>query len=136
MRTPCARGGSGPVRALPAAVAVLLSAGCTAVADGAAGPVSSCAYVVEYDGRRYLGGEEIDAPAGKAIGTATRPGCDDTPGDSGEGDPPTPVTVHAVEGVDPRVALAVAEAPGDVRLVTADSVREPPPEVRRLLGAS
>ncbi|GAA2422075.1 DUF6281 family protein [Streptomyces glaucus] len=120
-------GGSRTAWALPAVVAAAVSAGCASPPGGSGGAGSSCAYVVEYDGRRYLGGEETDAPLGEPIGTATLLACDDTPGDGDDGAGPRPLAAYAVEGVDPGVAVAVAEGPGDVRLVTAGSATASPP---------
>ncbi|MFJ3618732.1 DUF6281 family protein [Streptomyces iakyrus] len=123
---------------LLAAILAPLSVACTSVSspddDTDARPAPSCAYVVEYDGRTYLGREETDVPVGKSLGAATRPPCDDTPGDGDDGEGPALVTAFAVRGVDPAVAIAVAEDPGAYRLVVADSVEELPPELRKLTG--
>ncbi|NEE12627.1 hypothetical protein G3M58_40005 [Streptomyces sp. SID7499] len=126
---------------LLAAALASLSVGCTSVSspdddtDGARS-APSCAYVVEYDGRTYLGRAETDVPVGKSLGAATRPACDDTPGDGDDGEGPALMTAFAVRGVDPAVAVAVAEDPGEYRLVVADSVRELPPELRKVTGHS
>ena len=126
---------------LLAATLASLSVGCTPASspdddtDGAR-PAPSCAYVVEYDGRTYLGREETDVPVGKSLGAATRPACDDTPGDGDEGEGPALMTAFAVRGVDPAVAVAVAEDPGAYRLVVADSVKELPPELRKVTERS
>ncbi|MBB6419118.1 DUF6281 family protein [Streptomyces sp. AK010] len=125
---------------LLAAALASLSVGCTSASspddtDGAR-PAPSCAYVVEYDGRTYLGREETDVPVGKSLGAATRPACDDTPGDGDEGEGPALMTAFAVRGVDPAVAVAVAEGPGVYRLVVADSVKELPPELRKVTERS
>ncbi|MFF8399402.1 DUF6281 family protein [Streptomyces sp. NPDC016172] len=115
---------------LLAATLASLSVGCTSVSsdddtDGAR-PEASCAYVVEYDGRTYLGREETDVPVGKSLGAATRPACDDTPGDGDEGEGPALMTAYAVKGIDPSVAIAVAEAPGRSRLVLVDTATDLP----------
>lgn len=125
---------------LLAATLASLSVGCTSVSsdddtDGAR-PAPSCAYVIEYDGRTYLGREETDVPVGKSLGAATRPACDDTPGDGDEGEGPALMTAFAVRGVDPAVAVAVAEDPGEYRLVVADGVKELPPELKKLTDRS
>ncbi|MFF6917811.1 DUF6281 family protein [Streptomyces sp. NPDC012466] len=105
-----------------------LSVGCTSVSsdgdtDGAR-PEASCAYVVAYDGRTYLAREETDVPVGESLGAATRPACDDTPGDGDEGEGRALMTAYAVKGIDPGVAIAVAEAPGRNRLVLVDTVTD------------
>ncbi|MFE6200099.1 DUF6281 family protein [Streptomyces sp. NPDC057838] len=123
---------------LPVVAAVApLSAGCSpSPPDGGARPAPSCAYVVEYDGRTYLGREETDVPLGRSLGPATRPACDDTPGDGDDGEGPAPTAAFAVRGVDPAVAVAVAEGTGAYRLVVAESAGELPPALRKLTGGS
>ncbi|MFJ8593244.1 DUF6281 family protein [Streptomyces sp. NPDC093598] len=127
----------GPVGALLAAALLSLSVGCTSVSssdddtDGAR-PEASCAYVVEYDGRSYLGREETGIPVGKSLGAATRQACDDTPGDGDDGEGPALMTAFTVQGVDPGVAVAVAEDTDQYRLVVADTVKDLPPELKKL----
>ncbi|WP_175434073.1 DUF6281 family protein [Streptomyces hawaiiensis] len=123
----------GPVRTLLAAALAMLSVGCTAgSSDDTARPEASCAYVVDHDGRTYLGRDETGIPVGKPLGGATRAACDDTPGDGDAGEGPALMTAFTVRGVDPGVAIAVAEDPGEYRLVVADTVRELPPELKKL----
>ncbi|MET9395065.1 DUF6281 family protein [Streptomyces sp. NPDC006624] len=119
------------------AVLVPLTAGCAPSSpDADARPAPSCAYVVEYDGRTYLGREETGVPVGRSLGSATRPACDDTPGDGDDGEGPVLTTAFAVPGVDPAVAVAVAEDTGAHRLVVAESVDRLPPELRKLTDRS
>ncbi|MZF90082.1 DUF6281 family protein [Streptomyces sp. SID5643] len=126
-----------PARALLAATLLSLSAGCTGASpDAEARPQASCAYVIEYDSRTYLGREETDVPVGESLGSATRPACDDTPGDGDDGEGRALMTAFAVKGVDPAVAIAVAEDPGAYRLVVADTVTELPPELRKVTDGS
>ena len=132
--------GRGRAWALLAAALAPLSAGCTSESssddgDGAR-PAPSCAYVVEYDGRTYLGREETDVPLGKSLGGATRPACDDTPGGGDDGEGPALMTAFAVRGVDPGIAIAVAEDTGAYRLVVADTVKELPPELKKVTDRS
>ncbi|WP_309098072.1 DUF6281 family protein [Streptomyces sp.] len=121
--------------ALPVtAVVVLLSTGCAPSSpDDGAQPEASCAYVVEYDGRTYLGGTETSVPLGRPLGPATVPACDDTPGD-GDGEGPVLTTAFAVRGVDPAVAVAVAEGTDAHRLVVASHVEDLPPGLRKPTG--
>lgn len=121
--------------AVLAVAAAPLVAGCAPSPSPAGGaqPEASCAYVVEYGGRSYLGGEETEVPVGEPLGTATLPACDDTPNDGGDGQGPVSVTAFTVRGVDPAVAVAVAEDAGTYRLVVADSDQKLPPELRKLL---
>ncbi|MEV0242981.1 DUF6281 family protein [Streptomyces sp. NPDC050674] len=137
MKASLPRVDQGPARALLAATLLSLPVGCTVTsADGGGRAEASCAYVVEYDSRRYLGREETDIPVGESLGSATRPACDDTPGDGDDGEGPALMTAFAVRGVDPAVAVAVAEDPGAYRLVVAESVRELPPELRKMTDRS
>ncbi|MFF6875309.1 MULTISPECIES: DUF6281 family protein [unclassified Streptomyces] len=127
----------GPARALLAVTLLSLSVGCTAASpDDEAQPQASCAYVIEYDSRRYLGREVTDVPVGESLGSATRPACDDTPGDGDDGEGPVLMTAFALRGVDPAVAIAVAEDPGAYRLAVADSVKELPPALRKMTDGS
>lgn len=136
MQALLALAGRGRAWALLAATLAPLSAGCTSVSSSDDGdgvrPEASCAYVVEYDSRRYLGREETDVPVGKSLGGATRAACDDTPGDGDDGEGPALMTAFAVRGVDPRVAIAVAEDTDEYRLVVADTVKELPPELKKV----
>ncbi|MEU6913027.1 DUF6281 family protein [Streptomyces olindensis] len=137
MKASLPRTGRGPAWALLAAALAPLSAGCTSTPSGDdARPEASCAYVVEYDSRTYLGREETDVPVGKSLGAATRAGCDDTPGDGDDGEAPALMTAFALPGVDPAVAIAVAEDTDAYRLVVADTVKELPPELRKLTDRS
>lgn len=137
MKTSLPRTGRGPAWALLAAALTPLSSGCTPTPPGdGARPEASCAYVVEYDSRTYLGREETDVPVGKSLGAATRAGCDDTPGDGDDGEGPALMTAFALPGIDPAVAIAVAEDTDAYRLAVADTVRELPPELRKLTDRS
>ncbi|MFF7310246.1 DUF6281 family protein [Streptomyces sp. NPDC008137] len=121
---------------LLAATAAALSVGCASAPPDDAAPAPSCAYVVEYDNRRYLGRGETDVPVEESLGAATRPACDDTPGDGDDGEGPALMTAFAVRGVDPAVAIAVAEDTDAYRLVVADTVEELPPELRKVIDRS
>ncbi|MER6677582.1 DUF6281 family protein [Streptomyces sp. NPDC000983] len=121
---------------LPAVVTAVVwgATGCQASADGpdAGEGAASCAYVVDYDGRRYTDTANIDYERGAELGTATQPPCDDTPGDGDDGGPAHRTTAYRVEGVDPEVAITVGDAPDGVLLVAARPDGELPPEVARL----
>ncbi|MFJ5777443.1 DUF6281 family protein [Streptomyces sp. NPDC093094] len=114
------------------AVTALL-AGCT-VTDGGGEGAASCAYVVLYEGRRYLDHEPADVEVGERLGTAVKPGCDDTGGYPDDpGTPDERVPVYAIEGVDPALAFVLDPSAPDVVLVAEEAERTLPPEVRRLL---
>jgi hypothetical protein len=92
----------------------------------------SCAFVVEYDGHRYFGNAAPVGPVeGRPLGTATQPGCQDTP------DLPAPpdseVEVAEIEGVRPDLAIMIRNR-DDTVLIREDH-GQLPPEVERLLRA-
>jgi hypothetical protein len=125
------------VRVVLVAVAATVSVGCSSGSGDGDGGAASCAYVVEYENRTYLGRGETDIPVEDVLGTATKPACDDTPDDDSDGETaPTSLTAYAVQGVDPSVAIAVGEAPGDVRLALVDTLKKLPPEVKKVIDAS
>ncbi|MGX1886287.1 DUF6281 family protein [Streptomyces sp. NPDC055287] len=92
---------------------------------------------MEYDKRTYIGTDNTDIPVGDKLGAATRPPCDDTPNDDSDGrTKASSTTAYTVEGVDPTIAVAVGDEPGDVRLVVIDSDTELPAEVKKLINGS
>ncbi|WAZ23341.1 DUF6281 family protein [Streptomyces cinnabarinus] len=121
---------------------VLLMAGITALALGAVGcaetsdeageAAASCAYVIDYDNRRYSDVANIDYRRGEKLGTATQPPCDDTPGDGDDGEPTRRITAYAVQGLDPGIAIAVGDAPDDVIFVAVREGGDLPPEIDKL----
>ncbi|MFF8230456.1 DUF6281 family protein [Streptomyces caelestis] len=134
MKTPLQRGRRALVWGLPAAAVVSLSVGCTSPSspDDGGQAEASCAYIVEYDNRRYVGrGETV--PVAESLGAATRPACDDTPSDGDDGEGPALMTAFALKGVDPSVAIAVAEDTDRYRLVVADDLKGLPPELKKLI---
>ncbi|MER5944286.1 DUF6281 family protein [Streptomyces sp. NPDC001928] len=106
-------------RLLPAALLLLVAVGCAQQGvtepDGAA--QASCAYVVTYAERSYLGVANTDFTVGEKLGTATVPECDDTPGDPEGSVPEDRITAYAVEGMDPAVAIAVGDTPAEATLM-------------------
>jgi hypothetical protein len=92
------------------------------VSDG--GAAASCAFVVLYDGHTYLGNAVEATPvAGDALGNGTIPPCNDT-GDAGSTIPAEEVTVTAVQGVPPTVAILL-EGRTDVVLIRDDVTKLP-----------
>jgi hypothetical protein len=67
---------------------------------------------------------------GERLGRATRPTCDDSPGDGDTGEE-TSATAYAVAGVDPSVAITLEGS--DVLVVALERHDDPPPEVTALL---
>ncbi|MEU9555298.1 DUF6281 family protein [Streptomyces fumanus] len=119
-------------RALVAVVTVLVSTACATSGD--AESEASCAFRVEYDGRMYSDVTHVEFEAGRRLGPAVLPGCDDAPGD-GHASPDSTVA-YAIEGVDPRVAIAVDDAPEDVLFVVQSLKGDLPSEVKKLVKGS
>lgn len=107
--------------------------GCSAASDGGGGEgAASCAYVIDYDDRRYSYVANVAYELGEELGTATQPPCDDTPNDGDEDSPASRTTAYKIKGLDPDVAIAVGDAPDDVIFVATRPDGELPPEVQQL----
>ncbi|WP_031477774.1 DUF6281 family protein [Streptomyces bicolor] len=91
--------------------------GCAASGGAGGAAEASCAYLVTYDGRSYLDVANVDFTVGEKLGTATVPGCDDTPNDPGDTVAERRITAYEVEGMDPAVAIAVGDTPAEVTLM-------------------
>ncbi|GGX88794.1 hypothetical protein GCM10010358_48460 [Streptomyces minutiscleroticus] len=129
------RGRRRPLWPLPVAAMALVPVACTTTASDGGVPAASCAYMVEFDGRRYMDVADDGFTVADRIGTAVLPPCDDTPNDDdGTDTVATSAAAYAVEGMDPGVAIAVGDAPDDVRLVAVHRDGGLPTEVRRLIG--
>lgn len=131
-------GRSGSIGILLAAATFAVSVACTSSSDGDGGEsASSCAFLVDYRNRTYSDVANVDFTVEDKLGPATLPPCDDTPNDDDDGRAtPTSTTAYAVEGLDPGIAIAVGEEPGDARFVAVYSGNEIPPEVRKLINRS
>ncbi len=95
---------------------------------------ASCAFVIDYDGHRYLGSAAPVSPAeGTPLGTASQPGCQDTP------DGPKPedseVEVAEIEGVAPEVAITIRGRDDSILIRDDVDYERLPPELTRLLRA-
>ncbi|OEJ36196.1 hypothetical protein AR457_33745 [Streptomyces agglomeratus] len=122
---------------LVAAAITTLSVGCASSSGGGGESASTCAFMVEYDKRRYIGTDNTDISVGDELGAASRPPCDDTPNDNSDGKTTaSSTTAYTVEGVGPALAIAVGDAPDDVRLVVIDSGKELPPEIKKMINRS
>jgi hypothetical protein len=121
------------VWAAVAAAVVASAVACTGVGGGGGEAASSCAFLVEYEGRAYQDVADIPFTVGDALGEAVVPACDDTPNDGDDGVPRSATTAYAVAELDPAIAVAVGHAPGDVRLVVVRRDGELPSEVRELI---
>jgi hypothetical protein len=120
-----------PFAAFLAAGAVLLSASCTSAdGNGNGSAEGACAYRVEYRDHMYGDLAPARFETGERLGRATRPTCDDSPGDGDAGEE-TSATAYAVVGVDPSVAITLEGS--DVLVVALERHDAPPPEVTALL---
>ncbi|MFD5449386.1 DUF6281 family protein [Streptomyces sp. NPDC003470] len=96
---------------------------------------ASCAFRILYQDRAYRDVANVEFTVGRRLGAATEPACDDTGGDQAD-EPGTTVTAYEVDGVPPRVAIAVGDTPGEARFVAVYSGTELPPEVEKLSDGS
>ncbi|MGI5423654.1 DUF6281 family protein [Streptomyces sp. CA-179760] len=117
---------------LAAAVAASVAA-CTSEDDSAEG-AASCVYQVTYEGRTYRDVADVQFTVGSELGTATQPPCDDTGAQNNGEMPSTTETAYSVDGISPKIAIAVGDAPEDVRFVAVHSGDELPPEVKKLIA--
>lgn len=125
-------------RSLLALTAVCLGAGCGGTETDVTGdPQSeaqgSCIFAVQYDGHRYVGhAAPVNPVEGKQLGTATQPGCRDTP------DGPEPdeaeVEVAEIEGVSPDLAITIQGRDDSVLIRDDVDFKRLPPELARLLS--
>ncbi|WP_328493204.1 DUF6281 family protein [Streptomyces sp. NBC_00414] len=132
MRAALPTGRAAAVWTLLSAVLVGLSVACTSSSDSGGESASSCAYLAEYRNRTYSGAEADGFTLGDKLGTATLPPCDDTPNDDSDGEAAASTTAHAIEGVDPGIAIALEQAPDDVIFVNLDSPTKLP-EIKKMI---
>ncbi|MDL5203456.1 DUF6281 family protein [Streptomyces sp. ALI-76-A] len=104
-------------RLLPVTAALFACAVACSPADGGGSSSASCAHLVTYENRTYLGTGDGDFTVGGRLGTATVPECDDTPNDPGDSVPRGETPAYAVEGMDPAVAIAVGDTPAEATLM-------------------
>ncbi|CAL9648098.1 hypothetical protein SUDANB15_06517 [Streptomyces sp. enrichment culture] len=124
-----------PLSSVMVVAAAVLTAACAAQgADGEA--EGSCALTATYGGRTYTGVAGVDSTAGDALGTAEFPPCDDTPGHPDDAGGHEPATVHAVDGVDPRAAIAVRYTSDEFVLLAVRPDGDLPPKAENLAGRS
>ncbi|MFI1567143.1 DUF6281 family protein [Streptomyces sp. NPDC020490] len=137
MRALRATGGTGSAWALAAVVTATAAVGCTASGSGGdGGSAASCAYLVRYQERTYLGTGVAGFTIGEELGAATIPPCDDTPDDDSDGrTTPDLTTAYSIKGVDPSVAIALERAGDDVMFVDVDSGKSLP-EIKELIHGS
>jgi len=117
---------------LVTAFVLLTGCGCRGSSQDAPIVDASCAFIVEYEGHRYVGNYARVSPIeAKPLGIATQPGCQDRPhGRTPEG---TKVEVATIDGVSPEVAITV-QGRDDVILIRDDvDAERVPSALARLL---
>ncbi|MCZ0984562.1 DUF6281 family protein [Streptomyces diastatochromogenes] len=88
------------------------------------------------EGRTYRDVANVEFTVAGKLGAATKPPCDDTGGPDEGHVPATTKIAHAVDGISPKVAIAVGDTPDDVTFVAVYSGNKLPPEVKKLINAS
>ncbi|MEV6703047.1 DUF6281 family protein [Streptomyces sp. NPDC051453] len=112
-------------------VVAALTTACSAQGGGGEAQ-GSCAIAALYGGRTYTQVVNVDFTVGKALGPAEFPPCNDTPGHNDDAARPEPTTAYAVDGLNPRIAIAMRYASDEVMLVAVQPGGSLPPEVKAL----
>ncbi|WP_326660553.1 MULTISPECIES: DUF6281 family protein [unclassified Streptomyces] len=120
---------------LLAGLLAMTAAGCGADASSDEGS-GSCALEFTYQGRTYRDVANVDFTVSDKLGTAVKPPCDDIGGKDEAGGAGTTETAYKVNGLSPRMAIAVGDSPGDAVLVVSYSGSKIPPEVQKLIDGS
>ena len=122
---------------LVAAAVVMSVAACTADSGGGGEASTSCVARYTYQDTTYQDVGNVKFTLGKKLGVATEPPCEDT-GGRGKSEEPAglPETAYEVDGISPKVGIAVGDTPETARFFAASSDSELPPEVQRLIDGS
>ncbi|MEU1482775.1 DUF6281 family protein [Streptomyces sp. NPDC005752] len=119
---------------LAAAAMVTSVAACTA---GSGGAEASCVARYAYQDVTYQDAGDVEITLGEKLGVATESPCEDTGGrGESEEQPGSTATAYEVDGISPKVAIAVGDRPETVRFFAVSSDSEFPPEVRKLIDGS
>ncbi|MDQ0791676.1 DUF6281 family protein [Streptomyces sp. B1I3] len=120
---------------LGAAAMVMSVAACTADSGGG-GAEASCATLYTYQDRSYQDVANVKFTLGKKLGVATQPAsCEDTGGHD-ESEPVMTETAYEVDGISPKVAIAIGDTPKTATFFAVHSGPELPPEVQKLIDGS
>lgn len=130
------------VRVALVAAALIMSTSCAGAGTTQGRAGGSCAALLTYEGHTYLGHalhphDEDDGDgvrAGRRLGAGVVPGCDDTPNGGDRKPTSEPVTVYAIEGVDPVHAVTVDHPAGGTLYIEKASEKTLP-ELRKLIEA-
>ncbi|MEU9058557.1 DUF6281 family protein [Streptomyces sp. NPDC048430] len=119
---------------LVAAAMVTSVAACTADSGGGG---ASCVAQYTYQGITYQDVGNVEFTLGKKLGVATEPPCEDT-GGRGKSEEPAGLTetAYEVDGISPKVAIAVGDTPETATFFAVSSDSELPPEVQKLIDGS
>ncbi|MDW4908990.1 DUF6281 family protein [Streptomyces sp. ADMS] len=116
--------------------AAMASAACSSGSSGADEGAASCAYLIRYEGRTYQDVANVEFTIGQHLGDATLPACNDTGGQDDAQESGTTLTAYEVDGISPKVAVAVGGTPEDAVLVAVRSGTELPADVKKLIDGS
>ncbi|MFE4330771.1 DUF6281 family protein [Streptomyces sp. NPDC056831] len=112
------------------------AAACTAGSNSGGKESASCVNRFIYQDRSYRDVANVDFTVGTKLGAATKPPCEDTGGREKDEEPATTETAYKVDGISPKVAIAVGDTPEEATFFAAYSGSELPPEVQRLIDGS
>ncbi|TXS68699.1 hypothetical protein EAO69_27715 [Streptomyces sp. me109] len=116
---------SGMIMAVAASTTACSAQGSGGEAEG------SCVIAAMYGGRTYKQVANVGFTVGRALGPAEFPPCGDTPGHNDDAGP-EPTTAYAVDGLNPRIAIAVRYTSDEVMLLAVQPGGSLPPEVKAL----
>ncbi|MFD6280470.1 DUF6281 family protein [Streptomyces sp. NPDC060209] len=118
---------------LVAAAVVMSGAACTADSGGGG---HSCANRYTYQDRSYGDVANVEFTLGKKLGVATKPPCEDTGGQDKNEEPVMKETAYEVDGISPKVAIAIGDTPKTATFFAVYSGSKLPPEVQKLIDGS
>lgn len=111
-------------------------AACSADSSGGGVESMSCVNRFTYQDRTYQDVANVNFTVGTKLGTATKPPCEDTGGRGKDEEPAVAETAFEVDGISPRVAIAVGHTPEEATFFAASSGSYLPPEVEKLIDHS
>jgi hypothetical protein len=115
---------------------VMSVAACTADSGGGGEESASCVNRYTFQDRSYRDAANAKFTLGKKLGAATKPLCEDTGGQDKSEEPVTTETAYEVDGISPKVAIAIGDTPKTATFFAVYSGSEFPPEVQKLIDRS
>ncbi|MFB7300218.1 DUF6281 family protein [Streptomyces rubiginosohelvolus] len=122
------------VRTLMVALPVCGGTACGSDGGTSSQKSSACARFFTFEGREYRDVGHFPVEAGRHVGTAVQPACDQHGADGEKRGPDK--AAYGVKGVSADVAIAVGDGPDDVEIFVSYDGTELPPEVQTLGDAS